>query len=161
MISADLYINGQAVNDNNNSGTGWSYDKETNTLTLTNFVLENNGDLYYDDSNVISANIAYFGKNALNIVLNGENIITNTFDGENFAQLAGILSMTNLNISGNGSLNVKVTGTAYSNFAIRCFGEMTVESATIVADAGTSIRQSVGIYANGGLELNSGNITSP
>ncbi len=83
-----LIIGGVVVSETNNSGDGWSYDKKTNTLTLTDFNFEGIGD-YCEVKNALlpevysrtnSSIIYYLGTDVLNIKLEGTNKIVNKYN---------------------------------------------------------------------------------
>ena len=91
-----------------NTGTA-TYDPTTGTITLNNYSYTGTGD-YYNRAGIYSSGIE-----TLNIVLVGENTISNTSyyeDALNNGQGYGIRTIGNLNIAGDGSLAItaKTTG---------------------------------------------------
>ena len=165
-----LWVAGTRVTSENASNIDGSskvsYNANTNTLTLDNYsnsaVQHENG-----NRNVITS------KGDLNIVLKGENNLTNIGD----ESVLGIYcsSSGNLNISGEGSLNIE---TKYD--CIQTDGNVTIDSGTItitgigygkgissasgnvIINGGelTIINKSDCIYTNhGGTTINGGNIT--
>ena len=165
-----LWVAGTRVTSENASNIDGSskvsYNANTNTLTLDNYsnsaVQHENG-----NRNVITS------EGDLNIVLKGENNLTNIGD----ESVLGIYcsSSGNLNISGEGSLNIE---TKYD--CIQTDGNVTIDSGTItitgigygkgissasgnvIINGGelTIINKSDCIYTNnGGTTINGGNIT--
>ncbi|MBR5337514.1 MAG: Ig-like domain-containing protein [Lachnospiraceae bacterium] len=110
-----LYVGGTLVTDGNaedipNTGgrkTGKaSYDKSTNTLTLTDYRYTGEGSQYIPGTNNIAA-IFYEGLDDLNLVLKGANEI---YPEGNCDSVVGIASRAgNLNISGDGRLLILTT----------------------------------------------------
>ena len=91
-----IYINGEEVNESRTE-ENWTYDKETNTLTLNNY---NSSESYNEGEYNI------YAEGDLNLILNGINTITSESNNS-------ILVEGELNISGTGTLvlnNYKETG---------------------------------------------------
>ena len=68
-----LYIGGKLVPATNPSGTGWSYDAASNTLTLNN---------YGAGVDLAAVGINYFGDKELTIVVDGDNIVQGGYVGK-------------------------------------------------------------------------------
>jgi len=94
------------------SGTGWSYDVQSRTLTLDNY---NSGAIYVDISPTSEESTINF-----NIRLNGENTISTNIDNDySLGFWYGLhVSSGNLNISGSGSLTIN----ANRGIAVNMYG---------------------------------------
>lgn len=118
----DIYVAGTQINDLNASdvlGDGAvSYDKETNTLTLTN------------------ANIAASGVDGinnevdapLNIVLSGDNQMN--VDGA-----SGIMTMGTLNVTGTGVNSSKFAVHSTGDWGVFSFGDITISNCALDVEA--------------------------
>ena len=140
-----LAIAGEWVPDSNKnaSGTGWTYDGSTKTITLNGLSYNQQGK---------SAIYAYNMQN-LNIVLNGNNTITTTGDNDVSIDVA-LTSGGTLSFSGTGSL--KVYG---GNGAIRTTGNITISSCNIEAECSGNINNGgIAIKAGGNLSINNASI---
>ncbi|WP_035794332.1 InlB B-repeat-containing protein [Butyrivibrio sp. WCD3002] len=140
-----LAIAGEWVPDSNKnaSGTGWTYNGSTKTITL-------NGLSYNQQGN--SAIFAYDMQN-LNIVLKGNNTITTTGDNDVSIDVA-LTSGGTLSFSGTGSL--KVSG---GNGAIMTTGNITISSCNIEAEcSGNNNNGGIAIKAGGNLSINNASI---
>ena len=110
-----LYVGGTLVTDENAAdipGTGGvklgkaSYDKATNTLTLTDYKYSGDGHPYIEASDYMAA-ISYQGQTGLNIVLKGINEL---YPRGNHGSVEGIVSTAgDLTFSGDGCLCIKTT----------------------------------------------------
>ena len=146
-----LYVGGERITDTS-SGTGWSYNAGTNTLTLTGGdsittgylgPCETSGYLY------IKA-IIYDGRDTgLNIVVEGNNTISSTAGDVQF----GIYVKGNLNISGTGTLTVSTT--AENGWGIFAKGTLTIPSGTI-----TGRGESNGIGSGGNMTISGGTVNA-
>lgn len=161
--SYTLYLGETQVTKAKPSGTNWSFDATTDTLTLNNFTYSGAGYNNY---------AGIYASGSLNIVLKGTNTIELTSSSEGDSH--GIyISNGSLTISGDGSLTVK-SGTAPdgSTYGIKAAyssrenpkgssGHITIKSGTITAiaqkDAYTNC---VGIYADKNLKILGGNVTT-
>jgi len=132
--SYNLWVGGVEVTPSKTSGEGWSYDQATDTLTLNGASIT--GGSYAD--------AIIYTKDALNIVLDGNN----TLSGSNF----GIYAESSVNISGDGHL------TAVGHWdGIQAHGNVTVNSGSITFKG----ESSYGIKAEGNtLTVNGGYVTA-
>ena len=162
-----VIIDGQVVNDSHSSGKGWSYDKDTNTLTLDGYVYEGPGKVYSNFTNfggIFIAAISYEGEDDFTINLVGENTIVVTQDDSPF-DVCGIHSAgkesAGLKFIGNGSLSISFTGDNSKSYAIAAGSSVTIDGPTIVANGGNAINESAGIYVRyDGLNVISGSLTA-
>ena len=141
MVSADdeyqLWIGGVQVNEYNRKmqeSTHWSYDPDTNTLTLDNFEYSGVG---YNFSGDYHSCIYYNGRDDLTISLKGKNVITQTkkiaYNNDNV--LMSARNDVSITITGTGSLNATIPD-SWGGAAIRCNGKLIVSSGSLKATGG-------------------------
>ena len=106
------------------SDTGWNYDANSNTLTLTNATIENGHSISSE-----SAGIFYNGSGTLNIVLEGTNSIALTSGSLSYGIYYPNGSVV---ISGDGSLS---TAENYEGINAK---SITIEGGTINASGTTA-----------------------
>ena len=143
----ELYIAGSQVTSAALSGDGWSYDPETNTLTLNNFTYEGEG---ADNSKLWRFNsvVTYAGEEPFSLILVGENSITNTKD--NYDYIMALLSIADLSISGNGSLTLSAPNAASTmSMGLYVDADLYVNGGEITAIGGRSEWRSAGICVSG------------
>ena len=100
-----LYVSGEQVTDENLSGSGWSYNPSSNTLTLSGADIEGKINEYRNAHH--GAGICYYGYGeTLNLVVNGTNTVKAKF-AEEYQCRAIDISSAHLNITGSGTLNVQ------------------------------------------------------
>ena len=149
--SYKLRVGGVEVTSANTSGTGWSYDNQTNTLTLDGFNYEGNG-----------SGIEIETLQDLNIIIKNENRIKNissSYSDSTNGWSCGIYAFGNLTITGDGTLDV-TGGTADTSHGISVLGKLEIDSqGTIIAKAQATAGTS-GIYAYDGIVIKNGNITA-
>ena len=149
--SYNLRVGGVEVTSANTSGTGWSYDNQTNTLTLDGFNYEGNG-----------SGIEIETLQDLNIIIKNENRIkniSNSYSSSTNGWSCGIYVHGNLTITGDGTLDV-TGGTADTSHGISVLGKLEIDSqGTIIANAQATVGTS-GIYAYDGIVIKNGNITA-
>ena len=124
------------------SGSGWSYDSSTNTLTLDGAEI---GDFHYgamkgvNNEDIMSRSIVYDGRDSgLNIVLKNSNVLAEMTFGLTYS----IYTKGDLTISGNGFLHA---ATGYKMGAgIWSAGKLTVSGGEIVVSGCTVSLGSVG-----------------
>ena len=149
--SYKLRVGGVEVTSANTSGTGWSYDNQTNTLTLDGFNYEGNG-----------SGIEIETLQDLNIIIKNENRIKNissSYSSSTNGWSCGIYVHGNLTITGDGTLDV-TGGTADTSHGISVLGKLEIDSqGTIIAKAQATAGTS-GIYAYDGIVIKNGNITA-
>ena len=147
--SYNLRVGGVEVTSANTSGTGWSYDNQTNTLTLDGFNYEGNGSGIETSKD-------------LNIIIKNENRIKNissSYSDSTNGWSCGIYAFGNLTITGDGTLDV-TGGTADTSHGISVLGKLEIDSqGTIIAKAQATIGTS-GIFAYDGIVIKNGNITA-
>lgn len=147
--SYNLRVGGVEVTSVNTSGTGWSYDNQTNTLTLDGFNYEGNGSGIETSKD-------------LNIIIKNENRIKNissSYSDSTNGWSCGIYAFGNLTITGDGTLDV-TGGTADTSHGISVLGKLEIDSqGTIIANAQATAGTS-GIYAYDGIVIKNGNITA-
>ena len=147
--SYKLRVGGVEVTSANTSGTGWSYDNQTNTLTLDGFNYEGNGSGIETSKD-------------LNIIIKNENRIKNissSYSDSTNGWSCGIYAFGNLTITGDGTLDV-TGGTADTSHGISVLGKLEIDSqGTIIAKAQATIGTS-GIFAYDGIVIKNGNITA-
>ncbi len=147
--SYKLRVGGVEVTSANTSSTGWSYDNQTNTLTLDGFNYEGNGSGIETSKD-------------LNIIIKNENRIKNissSYSDSTNGWSCGIYAFGNLTITGDGTLDV-TGGTADTSHGISVLGKLEIDSqGTIIAKAQATAGTS-GIYAYDGIVIKNGNITA-
>ena len=147
--SYKLRVGGVEVTSANTSGTGWSYDNQTNTLTLDGFNYEGNGSGIETSKD-------------LNIIIKNENRIKNissSYSDSTNGWSCGIYAFGNLTITGDGTLDV-TGGTADTSHGISVLGKLEIDSqGTIIAKAQATAGTS-GIFAYDGIVIKNGNITA-
>ncbi|MBR0303071.1 MAG: hypothetical protein IJQ80_04415 [Clostridia bacterium] len=189
--SYDLWVGTTEVTSECLSGEGWSYEPLTNTLTLDNFTYSGPGhalevETRYLYQGFFNAAIAYLGSETFNLAVEGENSLSVT--GSNLDCTAGICSLSGVNISGVGSLDVTagdsleychgiyVDGTltvsgstlrfvcghgGEMSRAVDAYGDLYIMSGEVYAEGGEAGDNiSYGIFANGKLEISGGKVTA-
>ncbi len=144
--SYHLWIGGTEVTSANTSGTGWSYDEQTRTLTLDGFHYEGNE----------SGIKAY---RYITIVIKGNNQIKST-KGSNDTDSwsSAIWCDEGATIGGDGTLEVTTANWMRNDGINAVSGTLTINSGTIIATA-QSTDITYGIYAKN-VVINGGNITA-
>lgn len=149
--SYNLRVGGVEVTSANTSGTGWSYDNQTRTLTLDGFNYEGDG-----------SGIEIETLQDLNIIIKNENRIKNissSYSSSTNGWSCGIYVHGNLTITGDGTLEV-TGGTADTSHGISVLGKLEIDSqGTIIAKAQATAGTS-GIFAYDGIVIKNGNITA-
>ena len=156
--SYNLWVGETEVTSANSSGSGWSYDDETTTLTLNGFQYCGNGHTGSDDCYVGGIYYSSYerpeNKKTLTIKLEGNNRIecTNGY---------GMYIYGNLVIDGSGSLDVEGTKgvNLTGSMGINVEFHMTMNGGTVNATAKTTL-ETKGVSAFTGLEVNGGNLTA-
>ncbi len=140
-----LWVGGVWVTDNTLSGEGWKYAPDTSTLTLTNATIKDH--LHINATGTTQVGIE--ARNDLNIVLVGENTIT---DMDVNSDVWGIRCKGDLTISGSGSLTID--GAPYTNpaahQAIESYKNLNISDVTINVKIGfgTAIAASDSLIEN-------------
>ena len=161
-----LYVNGvDMLNGSSTAPTGVSYDKSTNTLTLTNAELSTPYSGTDDNSNKLTAII--YSKQGLTINLVGNSTITYS-DSQDAKMLMGIMNTYgDLKFTGDGSLTIKnaveTGGTDKLCYGIDAYGTLTVDGPTITIDAEKTdtltCQAEYGVLLIGTFAINSGTVT--
>jgi len=164
-----VIIDGQVVNDSNLRGEGWSYDKDTNTLTLNGYEYVGPGKVYsnfvnHGDNFIAAISYDYDGEDEVVFTINlvGNNTIVLTQDDSPFA-VCGIHNSGNesakIKFIGKGSLSISVTGENTESYAIASGSTIIIDGPTIEASAGKAIDFSAGVYLyDDGLDMISGSL---
>ena len=129
------------------SGEGWAFDYDTNTLVLNNFSYTGDGSgIKYGSSfasDLQSAVIVYKNKDKLNIELAGTNTMVNTYTNTEpnnyFIGAVGIFSAGDLDISGDGSLEISFTGTGSFSYGIMTLEDMFISGISLDVTSGNSV----------------------
>ena len=151
VVSYDIWVGEEEVTSKNLSGTGWTYEPESATLTLNDYSYLGDG---YSSAGIYS-------KNALKIELIGINSVTCNSNSSGWAcgirVIGTINSVGTLTISGNGTLNV-TGGTGYTSHGLSA-ENIIIENGTVNA-TGREASGSSGIYAAGTFTVNGGKVTA-
>ncbi|MBO4682661.1 MAG: hypothetical protein J5618_02245, partial [Bacilli bacterium] len=161
----DMWIGVESVSEGRTSGTGWSFDLLTNTLTLENFAYS--GEAYAgipSKGSSYRSCVTYIGEEDLNLVLVGTNSITLEFDDAAYGP-TGLYSEGKIKVSGTGSLDVELSGTltgSYDSQAIYSIKGFVLNSGTVIAKSETTGGyDSTGLRNVDGLvELKGGSLTA-
>lgn len=140
--SYKLRVGGVEVTSANTSGTGWSYDNQTRTLTLDGFIYEGNG---------VGIQSEY---GDLTIKIKGNNKIKNTSKSD-WWDLAINIMNGKLTIEGDGTLEA-TGGTGYTSCGISSGSKLTINSGTVIA-AAQSAENAMAIYTYG-IVMNGGKL---
>ncbi len=140
--SYKLRVGGVEVTSANTSGTGWSYDNQTRTLTLDGFIYEGNGVGIQSEYGDLTINIK------------GNNKIKNT-SKSNWWDWAIDISNGKLTIEGDGTLEA-TGGTGYRSCGICLGSKLTINSGTVIATA-QSAENAAAIYTYG-IVMNGGKL---
>lgn len=116
--SYNLWVGNDEVTTDKTTGDGWSYDANSNTLTLTGAnITEGHKPLS------LSYGIYYVGGAPLNVVLQSGSV--NTIRGSDYC----IYSNTSLALSGGGTLNASSAGN--SGCGVCAFGDLTINDCIV------------------------------
>lgn len=140
--SYKLRVGGVEVTSANTSGTGWSYDNQTRTLTLDGFIYEGNGVGIQSEYGDLTINIK------------GNNKIKNTSKSD-WWDLAINIMNGKLTIEGDGTLEA-TGGTGYTSCGISSGSKLTINSGTVIA-AAQSAENAMAIYTYG-IVMNGGKL---
>lgn len=140
--SYKLRVGGVEVTSANTSGTGWSYDNQTRTLTLDGFIYEGNGVGIQSEYGDLTINIK------------GNNKIKNT-SKSNWWDLAINIINGKLTIEGDGTLEA-TGGTGSTSCGISSGSKLTINSGTVIATA-QSAENAMAIYTYG-IVMNGGKL---
>lgn len=141
-FKTNILVNEKFVTSSYKSGTGWSYDNATATLTLNGFSGKLSSE-WTEETNL----------DKLKIKLTGSNTVNNANYDMTFRYIH------NVTIDGTGSLTVKGNKAAESNTdTVASFFNVTINNATI----NVSTDRDIALFAEGSVKFNSGklNLTS-
>ena len=147
-VFPEVYVGDTPVTRNDSSGKGWSFDPDTDTLTLNGYSYEGVGHL----DAYVSGGI--YARQSLNIELNGNNRVINTRNDGYSAYAINVSGK--LSISGTGTLMAKGQNGIFAT------SEIAIESGTVnVTSTGTGwdglCIHSFAVTINGGTVTASGN----
>ena len=169
FATCSLWVGGETVTRENLSGDGWSFtpkDGDTPaTLTLDNYSYSGPGHqrIAVDDSSgetsewPQSAAICYAGEDPLTLELIGTSEVTQTGNDAENGESTGVFSLTDLTITGEGSLTANggpaMNGDAAQSCGIMSDGSLTVAGGTVIAQGDKSGGSSAGIGCAGDLTV--------
>lgn len=144
-----LVVGGTTVVENsqtteNTSGQGWSYDVDSNTLTLDNATINGTDTIGHVGTGI-------YAEGDLTIVLEGSSTVTGVQDPNGDSQ--SIRVSGNLTIQGGGSLTAQGADTSNgSSYGIFVIGSFTQQSGSVTASGGNinGNYTSTGLYVYGG-----------
>ena len=152
VVSYDLWVGDTEVTELCTSGTGWSYEPSTNTLTLDGFTYSGVGHSFEDfqfgyKENACAA-ISYFREDLpLNVTVIGENAVTQTGGDPEVA--FGFYSLSAVNFSGGGKLDVTAGSATGNSIAVYTRGSFSADGVKINAHAGAgSVSEGICTYGN-------------
>ena len=149
-VFPEVYVGGTQVTRSVRGGDGWSFDPDTDTLTLNGYSYEDAG--YLDADAHVSGGI--YARQSLNIELKGDNTVINTLNSNDFDEY-GIHVAGKLSISGTGTL------TAQGVNGILASRDITIESGTVnVTDTGSGIMGGCICSAFGNVTINGGTVNA-
>ena len=157
----NLFIGGTEATSKRLSGTGWSYDPSTTTLTLEDYSFS---DTVSDEHNYVKSAIYYGGEDTLTIEIKGSCVLMPYFSGVT-QYGAGIYSENaSLIIKGNGEMHIETEGTANAQYGIytsdQYSKDLTIEgNPTIDVTCGVANNFSYGINTTN-LTITGGEVTS-
>lgn len=149
-----LVVGGTTVVENsqtteNTSGQGWSYDVDSNTLTLKDATINGTDTIYH-----VGAGI--FASGDLTIVLEGSSTVKGVQDPNGETQ--SIRVEGNLTIQGGGSLTAQGAETSSgSSYGIFVFGSFTQQGGSVTASGGNI---NGNYYSSTGLYVSDGTVTA-
>ncbi len=153
----NVWVGGTRVTSATMSGEGWSYTPASGetpaTLTLNGY--DNHDQVYaWKENDSISA--AIYSKEALKIVLSGTNNVTN--ESTNTTAIEGIVVMSDLSITGTGTLNIKSKGSGIVAFTSNgeVYGSVMIEGCRLNVTA--SERDALYVY-HGKLTIRDSEVT--
>lgn len=146
---SNLVVGGTTVVENsqtteNTSGQGWSYDVDSNTLTLDNATINGTDTIGHVGTGI-------YAEGDLTIVLEGSSTVTGVQDPNGDSQ--SIRVSGNLTIQGGGSLTAQGADTSNgSSYGIFVMGSFTQQSGSVTASGGNinGNYTSTGLYVYGG-----------
>ena len=171
--SYNLWVGGTEVTSENLSGTGWSYNAGTKTLTLNNYSYSGEGHCNEEDG--IEQYGSIFALDKLTVELVGANRVKNTKPYDSDSPLICACYAADLTITGSGTLTadggdygigiycdtITVQNgavTASGEYGILCGSDFIVENGAVNA---TAVGESCsGIDARGSVTIKNGSVTA-
>ena len=144
--SYNLWVGNDEVTTDKTTGDGWSYDANSNTLTLTGAnITEGHKPLY------LSYGIYYVGGAPLNVVLQSGSV--NTISESDYC----IYSNSSLALSGGGTLNASSDGE--HGCGVCAFGDLTINDC--IVSVSMTGKSADGIRSEqGGITIKGGTVTA-
>ena len=160
----DIFIGGTQLTDSNMEGfrsKGLSYDYQTDTLTLNNYIGEMGGMFTGLSVGLSVVNPVLYSKSDLTVNVLGTNRLTCTDDTSS----AAICVDGNVRVTGGGTLNLNGGSAWRDQFGIFCTGDTVIDmnggkvNVTLNTDENAAAADVFGIYGgvqclNGSLEIN-------
>ena len=151
----NLWVGGSQVTSDNLFGEGWRYYPESNTLTLNGFNYSGSGHLAASTSSSQCGCIFYGGEGPFNLMIKGNNSITNT--NQEVDRAYGIYCASDLTINGTGTL-ITFSTEAYDGIGINCIETVKINNDTSNASCKISatgnnygINSQKGLFISGGI----------
>lgn len=157
--SYNVWIGGVEVTSDNSSGTGWSYDSGSKTLTLNGYQYSGNGYKYESTYGGYGGNYAaIYAKQDLTISLTGESTVTNTVGEQSgYNKNHGVFVDGKLTIQGDGQVTVNGKTSGISSKSLQ------IDSGTVNASCDGDYFPDGSIYITedgNGLTISGGNVTA-
>ena len=152
--SYNLWVGGVEVKSDKTSDTGWSYNAENNTLTLTNYNYTGDGGTKY-------SGIYYNGSSDLTVSLTGNNVLTiNNASNQNSYGIYFQSNNHSLTINGGGNFTIifgEPNGNPTKLNAIHLEpGSFIMNGTGTVTANGGKGQESYGLFASRDVTFNSG-----
>ena len=150
----NLWVGDSQVTSNHRSGAGWSFDPGSNTLTLNGFTYSGSGHVGGRTEFPKCGCIFYGGEGPFNLMIEGNNSITNTNQEVDYAY--GIYCASDLTINGTGTLITSSTE-AYGGMGINCIETVKINNDTSSASCTISATgRQYGINGQEGVVISGG-----
>ncbi|MBQ7147356.1 MAG: hypothetical protein IJR96_01255 [Pseudobutyrivibrio sp.] len=164
--SYNLWVGTTQVTSDTTSGSGWSYDHSTTTLTLNGFTF--NSSIGHSGTSArgynTSGGIYYNGTSAtLKINLVGNNTIKVGGYQATAPYGTGIYSAGNLKILGTGKLTIEGARTTLNAYGIYCYGQLDIQNCELDVTAhstNASNGKSQAIASDGLLTISNAKVTA-
>ena len=155
-----LWVGGTEVTGSKTKGDGWIYQAGSNTLTLDNYTYSGKGRTQkYNNGMMDYSAVCYDGNKMLKIVLKGKNRLDIADAKDKSAEIDVILCRSDLEISGDGTLEVKAGACADYSIGIWC-GKSITFSGTAVTAVGGKANCSYGISCAENITVRGGKLTA-
>ena len=153
----NVWIGGVEVTSDNSSGTGWSYDSGSNTLTLNGYQYSGDGYKYASTYGGYGGNYAaIYAKQDLTISLTGESTVTNTVGEKGgYNENNGVFVDGKLTIQGEGQVTVNGKTAGIRSKSLQ------IDSGTVNASGdGEYMSDGSIVVTENGLTINGGTVTA-